>query len=92
MADMLDVMMSRLPSGLKVVKVKDMPSKYKIIFSYHNLKTTGYLPKACTPGYQDRVSDRTIFNAMTAFALERGDLKEAKKWLDKTLELGGEEE
>lgn len=92
MADMLDVMMSRLPSDLNVVKVKELPSKYKVVFSYCNLETTGYLPKACAPGYQDRVSDQTIFNAMTAIALECGDLEEAKKWLDKTLNLGREVE
>lgn len=90
MAEMLDVMKSRLPSGLKVIKVKEMASKYEVVFSYCGLETTGYLPKACAPGYQDRVSDRTIFNAMSAFAFERGDLEDAKKWIDRALNLGRE--
>lgn len=82
---MLEIMKSRMPEGLEIVKVKNKTnaSQIQIWFSYDGMECVGWLPKTCTPKMENRVCDRTIFNAMAEFAMGKGDIAGAKEWLSK---------
>lgn len=82
---MLNTLKERLPDGLEIKNVKEKPSKYEITFLIEGKDIKGDLPKTCTPGYQNRVADLTIFNVMARNAIENGDMDTAKMWLDKSL-------
>lgn len=85
--EMLEILKTRLPDGLEIVKVKNRgnSSHVEIVFSYRGQEKKGSLRKTCAPTYENRVCDATINNVMAAFAIDRGDLAEAKHWLDKVL-------
>lgn len=82
---MLNTLKERLPKGLEIKSVREKQSKYEITFSIAGKDIKGELPKTCTPGCQNRVSDLTIFNVMARNAMENGDMETAKIWLDKAL-------
>ena len=86
---MINVLMRRLPEGLKVVKTNSRAyaKEEKVWFEYNGQQIIGYLPKTCAPGMENKVADRTIFNAMIEMALSREDLDDARFWLDKVKEL-----
>jgi hypothetical protein len=80
---MLNTLKSRLLDGLEIKKVREKPSKYEITFLFGGIEYKTELPKTCAPGAQDIIADHTMFSAMAAFALKKGDLESAKMWLNK---------
>ena len=80
---MLNTLKARLPEGLGIKQVKEKQSKYEITFLIGGSTINQELPKTCTPGCQSRVADMTIFNVMARNAMDNGDMKTAKMWLDK---------
>ena len=82
---MLDILKDRLPDGLEIVKIKDRAgrSQIEIVFSYARTETIGWLYKTCVPGKESNVCDFTIYAAMTAIALKKGDMEMAKHWAQK---------
>ena len=83
---MLNILKERMLDGMEIVKAKEKPSKYEITFSIKGVEVKTEIPKACTPGMQNRIVDDTIFNAMAQSAFKRGDFEDVGKWLDK---IGG---
>ena len=84
---MLEILKSRLPEGLEIVKVQDRTgaSQLKIRFAYKGQESMGHLNKTCAPGEAERNCDFTIHTVMLGFALDRGDLAAAKYWADKQM-------
>ena len=80
---MLNTLKARLPKEMEIKKVKEKPSKYEITFLIGGGTINQELPKTCTPECQSRVADMTIFNVMARNAMDNGDMKTAKMWLDK---------
>lgn len=83
---MLNVLKERLLDGMEIKNVKEKRGKYEITFLISGGEIKTELPKACTPGMQDRVADQSIFNAMCQAAIEKGDYQAAKGWLDRIVE------
>ena len=88
--EMLEILKTRLPEGLKIVKVKDRlgASQLEIFFEYEGTKARGWLFKACVPGKANYICDFIICTVMINVCLERNDLETAKFWRDKQLNLG----
>lgn len=80
---MLDILKKRLPNGLEILSVKELNSKYKIVFKLENNTASAELKKTCAPNCHNKNADDTIITAMSAIYLNRGDLLKAKEWLDK---------
>lgn len=85
---MLEILKERLPEGLEIVKVQDRAnaSQIKLQFSYEGETTFGYLPKACAPGYAERICDQTVCSTMMGIALDRKDLEMVELWHTKLQE------
>lgn len=82
---MLDILQGRLIDGLTIKKTKELASKWKITFEYQGEELCAELPKACTPGYHNRVADHTIVTVMSAFYINHCEYQKAKQWLDKLI-------
>ena len=80
---MLNTLKERLLDGMEIKKVKEYPSKYHITFLVDGIEYKSELPKTCAPGAQNIIVDQTVFSAMTAVALKKGDMESAKMWLNK---------
>lgn len=80
---MLNTLKERLLDGMTIKKVKEKPSKYEITFLIEGNEYKGELPKTCAPGAQNFIADHTMFNAMCAASLKKGDVESAKLWLNK---------
>lgn len=80
---MLDILKDRLIDGLEIVKVKELSSKYVIMFRYEDDEQKAELPKNCAPGMHNAVADNAIITAMSGIYINRGEYKKAKEWLDK---------
>ena len=80
---MLNTLKERLLDGMEIKKVKEKPSKYEITFLVDGKERKGELPKTCAPGAQNIIADQTMFCVMCAIEFDRGNLEEAKSWLDK---------
>lgn len=87
MNTMLDILKSRLPEGLEIVKVKDRVNSSQIVltFRYRGIEIGGYLQKACAPGYAEQNCDYTISSVMMALALNLGDRELADHWSERLL-------
>ena len=83
--EMFEIMKTRLPEGLEVVKVcnRTGSDQMKIRFSYGGQEIDGWLRKTCTPGFEKKNCDFTICTTMISLALERHDLPDAKRWKEK---------
>jgi len=83
--EMFEIMKTRLPEGLEVVKVyqRTGQDQMKIVFSYKGQEYIGWLRKTCAPGFAHKNCDFTICTVMVGLALKRGDLEAAKHWADK---------
>lgn len=83
--EMFEIMKSRMPKGLEVVKVwnRTGSDQMKILFSYGGQECVGWLRKTCAPGFAEKNCDYTIFTTMLSMALERHDLPDAKRWKEK---------
>lgn len=83
--EMIEILKTRLPEGVSVVKVQDRSgySQIKILLSYEGREQWTSVYKTCTPGKENHICDMTITTAMIGFALERNDLDAAKVWLDR---------
>lgn len=91
--EMVEILKGRLPDGLEIVKVKDRSnrSQAEIVFRYQGVEVNGWLPKMCTPGYEENVCDRTAYNAILSVALyHKKDIEMAQKILDKLQKIGHE--
>ena len=82
---MLDILRERLIDGLTITSVKETHTKYMIKFAYEGEEATADLPKSCSPGYHERVADKTVITAMSTIYFNRGDYTKAKEWLHKGL-------
>lgn len=82
---MLEILKSRLPEGLKVVRVKDRvnASQLQLTFSYNDTAAVGWLYKTCAPGFEKKYCDQTIASAMLSVALDLEDGKMAELWKKK---------
>lgn len=90
--EMVEILKGRLPDGLEIVKVKNRTgrSQVEILFRCDGFEFTSWLHKTCTPGHENNVCDKVIFNVLAAVAIKKNDLEKAKYWLDKELHLGHE--
>lgn len=88
--EMLEILKTRLPEGLEIVKVKNRSgrSQIEILFRYDGIESTSWLYKTCTPGRENYVCDSVIFGVLAAVALKQNDLEKARHWMDKQLNLG----
>lgn len=82
---MFDVLKSRLPEGLEIVRMKERPGKYLVWFSREGVEAYGELVKSCAPGANESVVDAVICNAMANIAIQKNDVQTAQLWLDKLL-------
>ena len=82
---MFDVLKSRLPEGLEIVRMKERPGKYLVWFSLGGVEAYGELAKSCAPGANGSVADAVICNAMANIAIQKNDVQTARLWLDKLL-------
>lgn len=82
---MLDLLKSRLPEGLEIVKVQDRASasQVKIWFVYDGTEGFTTLQKTCAPGMAEKNCDFSICAAMMGIALDRNDRKMVCEWRDK---------
>ena len=80
---MLNTLKERLLDGMEIKKVKEKPSKYEITFLVDGKEYKSELLKTCAPGYQNRVVDTTMFSVMCAVEMGKGNIQEAKSWLDR---------
>lgn len=83
MKTMLDIMQERLIEGVQIAKAKELPSKYQIVLSKDGLHYDTTLPKQCSPGMEESLVDRTIYSALSSFALQQNDLTKAKYWMNR---------
>ncbi len=83
---MLGVLRKNLIEGLTIVSIKELSTKYQIVFDYEGDTAKAELPKTCIPGCQDKVANQTIITAMSTIYFNRGDFIKAKEWLDKLTE------
>ena len=82
---MLTVLKERLLDGMEIKKVKEWKSKYDITFLINGTEVKTELTRYCALGYENSVVDSVMFNAMVRAAFNRGDIEEAKMWLDRDL-------
>lgn len=80
---MLDILKGRLIDGLEIVKVKETNSKYIITFRFEGDEAKADLPKSCSPGAHNAVSDNAIITAISSIYFNRGEFSKAKEWLGK---------
>ena len=80
---MLDVLKTRLPKGLSIIKEKEMSSKYIITFQYEEQIVKAELRKCTAPKMENKNCDFTICTAMSSIFINKKDLAKAKEWLDK---------
>lgn len=83
MKTMLDILRERLIEGVQITKAKERPSNYQIVLSKDGLDYSTTLPKQCAPRMEAIVVDKTIYSALSSFALEKNDLEGARYWLDR---------
>lgn len=88
--EMLEILKTRLPEGLKILKVKDRPgySQAEIRFEYDGTEGIGWLHKVCAPGKENAICDYSICAVMANICIQRNELEKARLWLDKQLNLG----
>lgn len=82
---MLKILKERLIPGMEIKKVKEWKSKYDITFLINGQEVKTELTRYCALGYENSVVDSLMFTTMARAALNRGDIEEAKKWLDRDL-------
>ena len=82
---MLNVLKERLLDGMEIKKVKEWKSKYDITFLINGKEIKTELTRYCALGYEKSAVDSVMFNAMAKAAFIRGDMEEAKMWLDMDL-------
>lgn len=82
---MLEILKTRLPEGLEIVKTQDRAgsSQMKVWFSYEGIEFMTTLQKVCAPGMAEKNCDFTICVVMVHMAVERQDWAAAKAWMDK---------
>lgn len=83
METMLDILKGRLIEGVQIMKCKERASDYKIVLSKDGLNYDTTLPKSCTPGMEETLVDKTIYSALSSFALQQNDIAKTKYWLNK---------
>lgn len=83
MKTMLDIMRERLIEGVEITKAKELPSKYNIVLSKDGLNYSTTLPKQCAPGMEEILVDKTIYSALSSYAIQRNDIVAARYWLDR---------
>lgn len=88
---MLEIFKSKLPEGVKVVKAKEKPSKWDVEISDGVSTTSTSILKAYAPNAYDYAAESIMLTTMASLALNRGDIAEAKEWLDKSHELAKKE-
>ena len=82
---MLAVLKERLLDEMEIKKVKEWKSKYDITFLINGTEVKTELTKYCALGYENSVVDSVMFSTMARCALNRGDIEEAKMWLDRDI-------
>ena len=82
---MINILKARLLPGMEIKKVKEWKSKYDITFLINGKEVKAELTRYCALGYENSVVDSVMFNTMARVALARGDIEEAKMWLDRDL-------
>lgn len=82
---MLDILKDLLPDNVHIQSVKELSTKYKIVFEFEGDAATAELRKACIPGVEHTLAFDTIKTAMSTIYFNRGDYINCKKWLDKRL-------
>ena len=87
---MLNTLKERLVPGMEIKTIKEKRSKYEITFLIGGGEIKEELPKTCAPGMQDKVVDHTIFGAMCKAAINKGDYKEGKEWMDRIISRSNE--
>ena len=83
--EMLEILKTRLPEGLKILKVKNQAnrSQIEILFEYEGTNGIGWLYKTCAPGSENKICDYAICAVMANIEIQRNNLEAARAWLDK---------
>ena len=82
MVDILESQVS-LIEGLEIVKCRELSSYYKVILSYNGINAKeSKLDKMCAVGKEIQFVRFFIETAITGVLLDKGNMIEAKKWLN----------
>ena len=81
---MLEIFKSKLPEGVEVVKAKEKPSKWDVEISDGMSTTSTSILKTYAPNAYNHAAESIMMTVMASLALNRGDITEAKEWLDKS--------
>lgn len=81
---MLEIFKSKLPEGVTVVKAVEKPSKWDVVIGDSQSTTSTSILKAYAPNAYDYAAESIVLTTMASLALNRGDIAEAKEWLDKS--------
>lgn len=79
---MLEIFKSKLPEGVEVVKAKEKPSKWDVVIGDGQSTTATSILKAYAPNAYNHAAESIMMTVMASLALNRGDITEAKRWLD----------
>lgn len=79
---MIDVLKNELKGNMSIGTEKELSSKWKVTILYNGMQSTIDLPKTCTPGCEKEVCRKAIDTALSTMYVNKGNLAEAKKWLD----------
>ena len=80
---MLEIFESRLPDGVAVKKATSKGSKYEVVLTMDGTEAKTSFSKTCAPDQVENFVDFNIRAAMAEIWFKRGDMEQAKKWLDK---------
>lgn len=81
--EMLEILKTRLPDGLEIVSAKQRGATIHLVFAYKGEEVKSTLQTSCAPGAAEKLCDFTVCLAMAQFAMNRGDVAEARAWMDK---------
>lgn len=82
MIEIFKDMLSALPIKLKIIKEKELSSKWKLTLEFRECQTTAELSKLCAPNEATNSCWRTVATAMSSLYIKLGDLQKAQLWLD----------
>lgn len=78
--------LSTLPVDLKIVKEKELNSKWKLTLEFNKIQTTTELSKLCAPNEANSCCWKTVATAMSSLYIKLGDLQKAQLWLNALLD------
>ena len=88
---MLEIFKNKLPDGVTVIKAVEKLSKWDVVIGDGQSTTSTSILKAYAPNAYGYATESIVLTTMASLALNRGDIAEAKDWLDKSHELAKKE-